>query len=653
MLQEDLLRTISTICYIGVTALAFCGVPSLAGAATQRAERIFERTFESRKSYSDPFNDVDVDVVFSRGGRSWRVPSFWHGGGTWTVRFAPPEPGEYSYHLESTDATNPDLNGQAGLVAITTYRGENNLLRHGAPRVSANGRHFEHADGTPFYWLGEDWYSGLSTRIDWKQFQKLAKDRRDKGFTVIEVCAGLAPSNEELAPIDPPFRNEGGPVWDAEFKQINPLYFNYADRRIQYLIDSGMTPAIIGGWQQIIKQMGVAKLKKHWRYIIARYGAYPVFWIGGGEIYDPPRDQRKDISVEGKIYEKATPGWTEVIRYIRSIDPYQRPLTVHEDFAPYDIPLQDESLRDFELVQPSHGGWPSVATAIAQLNLRYSRRTVTKPTVIGEINFEGFGGAFHADVQRASFWLSMLNGAAGFSYGTIETAMFPSPEQTFSRIKYTFLTVEEATGLPGSFQIGIGAKLLRNFSWWELVPHPDWVSQSGTTLLKPNDKVSGFDIDMTASILEDGKGGALNEAQLPLGEWSRHGGDWRLPYAAGIPRKLRLIYLPYFGYRAGPIPQVLQLEPDVSYQAYYWEPSLGIKVGLGTIRAGMGNLPGSIDRNNIERRLFDARGTYRGELRGPGWDDYGSHQTIVGRTYQPERPPTVGDWLLVLEATGA
>lgn len=202
---------------------------------------------------------------------------------------------------------------------------------------------------------------------------------------------------------------------------------------------------------------------------------------------------------------------------------------------------------------------------------------------------------------------------------------------------------------PGSYQIGLGAKLLRAFRWWELAPHPEWISPSGTTLLEPNDKVSGFDVDMTSALLGGDNGVLRNEAELPAGEWSRRGANWRLPYAAGIPLKLRLIYLPYFGFRAGPTPQVLQLEPEVSYRAYYWEPSLGMKIGLGMVRAGVGNSPGSIDRKNIERKLFDAQGIYRGELRGPGWDEYGSRQTIVGGTYQPERPPTVGDWLLVLE----
>src|SRR5712692_5547220 len=81
--------------------------------------RIFEWTFESPKAYGDPFNNLDVDVIFSKDGESWRVPTFWRGGSKWTVRFAPLVPGEYTYHLESTDHSNPDLNGQEGRVTIT------------------------------------------------------------------------------------------------------------------------------------------------------------------------------------------------------------------------------------------------------------------------------------------------------------------------------------------------------------------------------------------------------------------------------------------------------------------------------------------------------------------------------------------------------
>ncbi len=64
-------------------------------------ERMVEWTITSPKTYADPFSDVDV--IFTHGNQSWRVPTFWHGGQQWTVRFAPPTPGKYAYHLESTD----------------------------------------------------------------------------------------------------------------------------------------------------------------------------------------------------------------------------------------------------------------------------------------------------------------------------------------------------------------------------------------------------------------------------------------------------------------------------------------------------------------------------------------------------------------------
>jgi len=279
---------------LGVGLEAFCSAEAVAQQASTAAERMFEASFESKKAYADPFNDVDVDVIFTQGGRSWRVPTFWRGGQRWTVRFAPPKSGTYRYHLESTDRGNFDLNGHEGRVVITAYTGANALLGHGVLKVSPNRRYFEHADGTPFFWLGETWFSGLSSRLSWEGFQKLTADRKAKGFT------------------------------------------------------------------------GVSKLEQHWRYLIARYGAYPVFWIAGGEVYDPPPQERKPgLPYGATTYDLSVPGWIDVVRYIRATDPYHHPLTAEEIDPPYDTPLQDESLKDFELFQAGHRGWPSISTAIA------------------------------------------------------------------------------------------------------------------------------------------------------------------------------------------------------------------------------------------------------------------------------------------------
>jgi hypothetical protein len=42
-------------------------------------ERMFETTFESAKRHADPFNEVDVEVIFVKDGQTWRVPTFWRG----------------------------------------------------------------------------------------------------------------------------------------------------------------------------------------------------------------------------------------------------------------------------------------------------------------------------------------------------------------------------------------------------------------------------------------------------------------------------------------------------------------------------------------------------------------------------------------------
>ena len=580
-------------------------------------ERMFEWTVESHKAYADPFNDVDVDVIFTHGGQTWRVPMFWRGGQRWTVRFAPSAAGDYAYRLESTDPTNVELNGHEGHVKITAYGGPSDLLRHGPLRVSANGRYFEHADGTPFYWLGDTWWTGLSDRLSWKGFQKLTADRQAKGFTLIQIVAGLIPP-EEQAPVDPGFRNEGGAVWDPEFKRINPRYFDYADRRIQFLLDHGMVPAIVGAWNQILRMTGLTKMKQHWRYVIARYGAYPVFWIVGGEVLDPSEAISQGYSDDDRA--SLAPGWTEVARYIRAIDPYRHPLSAHEAIPPWDTPLRDESLTDFDLFQSGHYGWSSIGIEVAQLNQHYSRTQITKPIVEGEIGYEKLGESHFEDFQRTAFWLSMLNGAAGHTYGANGTFEAYTGDKPLHRLQYSFLTWEEGMSLPGSYQIGLASKLLRQYQWWRFAPHPEWVTPRGTTLLEPHTQVVGFAFgspDPEPCVeCEPGDRVAEIESSYVAAEWKERHGTFRLPYAGGIPREVRFIYVPAVGLKPLPAPTVLGLETGVRYHAYWWEPSFGTRIDLG-----------AIERPRPAAVLFDGSSL---RTRGSAWKEDHSAAVLKG-----------------------
>ena len=614
IVEEHMMSQVRIVIMCLVTLLV-CPQWAVAAAASaappSMQERMVEWTFKSHKPYADPFNDVDVDVIFSKDGQSWRVPTFWRGGEQWTVRFAPPAPGEYSYQLQSTDSANPDLNGHEGRVTIAAYSGSNELLRHGLLRVSVNKRYFEHADGTPFYWLGDTWWKGLSDRLSWEGFQTLAADREAKGFTIVQIVAGLVP--EEQAPRDPGFHNEGGAVWDPQFKRINPKYFDYADRRIQFLLDHGMVPAIVGGWGPILLQMGVPKMKQHWRYIIARYGAYPAFWILGGQVSDPP----EAVVRRYQGAELIVPGWTEVARYLRATDPYHHPLTVHEDPPPYDTALQDESLIDFDMFQSSHFGWASIGLEVAQINQHYSRTQVTKPVVEGEIGYEKLGETHFEDFQRTAFWLSMLNGAAGHTYGANGVWESYTPSRPFSPIRYSLMTWEEGMNLPGSYQVGMGAKLLRKYPWWRFAPHPEWVTPRGTTLLEPHPQINGFDFGpfKPCEDCEEEDPIAQLEVTHVAAEWKAQHGTFRLPYAAGIPGEVRFIYVPTLGVDAPAPPTVLGLEPGVRYHAFWWEPSTGTRIDLGAVARP---LSGPV--------LFDS--STRSNL-GSTWKEFGSPRPVL------------------------
>src|SRR5579863_1453912 len=301
-----------------VSRRAFCQVVGGALAANTTlysqtragvAHTATEWSFTSGKQYPDPFNDIELNIVFEGpDGLQQQVPAFWSGGQTWRVRYAAPKAGRYSFRSVSTDTSNRDLHGQSGVLQVASYEGKNPQYQHGPVRVAADKRHFEHTDGTPFFWLGDTQWMGLCSRIRWPdEFQALTADRVRKGFTVVQIVAGLYP---DMPAFDPRGSNEAGFPWDQSYTRINPEYFDMADLRIQELAECGLVPCVVGCWGYFLKFMGMAKLKQHWRYLVARWGAYPVVWCLAGEGTMPYYlSTTKDQDV---IAQKS--GWTEIAK---------------------------------------------------------------------------------------------------------------------------------------------------------------------------------------------------------------------------------------------------------------------------------------------------------------------------------------------------
>ena len=485
-----------------------------------------EWAYYSGKAYADPFNDLELDVVFTDPrGNEQRVPAFWAGEQVWRVRFSPAAAGQYAYRTICSDAANGDLHGQSGTLEVSAYAGDNPLRKHGPVRIAADRRHFEHADGTPFFWLGDTWWMGLCNRLRWPEdFQQLAADRVSKGFTVIQIIAGLYP---DMPPFDARGANEAGFPWEANYARLNPRYFDMADLRIQYLVERGLVPCVVGCWGYFLPLMGLPKMKKHWRNLIARWGAYPVVWCLAGEGAMP------FYLSTTKAADAATQrhGWTEVGTYVRNTDPYRRPITIHPtDNARNQV--EDVSVLDFDMLQTGHSDRKSIPNTVNEVTgslLRDPRM----PVLVGEVCYEGILEASRQEIERFMFWTSILNGAGGHTYGAngiwqVNTAEHPFGPSPHGR-SWGNTPWDAAAKLPGSAQLGHGKALLLQYPWWRLEPHSEWVDP----------------------------------------QWGKE--NYEQPYAAGIPGELRVIFIP----PAWDPPRVKSLEPGLTYRAFYFDPVTG------------------------------------------------------------------------------
>jgi hypothetical protein len=516
--------------------VAISGNPARADDAATPANVPVEIALTSTVDRGDPFKDVTLDVVFrTPSGRSMRVPAFWAGGRTWKVRYASGEVGAHPYKSECNDAADAALHGVQGRVEVRPYTGDNPLFRHGPIRVADDRRHLAHADGTPFFWLADTWWMGLCHRIEFPaEFARLAADRKAKGFNVVQIVAGLYP---DMPAFDPRGANEAGFPWEADYARIRPEYFDAADLRIRYLVDQGISPCIVGMWGYFLPWMGVDKAKAHWRYLIGRYGAMPVTWCVAGEANLPWYKDKSFPSDDREVVH----GWTEVIRYVKATDPFQRPRTIHptaiNEYTSRHA-TDDPSLIDFDLLQTPHGQREAAVITLKAARDSYTAAP-TMPVVDGEASYEQLLGTIPAEWVRAMFWTCMTNGAAGHTYGAngIWQCNRKGQPHGLSPTGGTYGTVpwDEAMNFPGSSQLGAGKRFLEGYPWNTMEPHPEWVAWDEPAEAAPP------------------AGGAFP------------------PLAFGLPDGPRIIYV------LDPKPVLLRaLKPGHSYKVVDFDPATGV-----------------------------------------------------------------------------
>jgi hypothetical protein len=293
-----------------------------------------------------------------------------------------------------------------------------------------------------------------------------------------------------------------------------------------------------------LKSLGIRKMCQHWRYCVARWGASPVTWyltVENDLPYYLSSTRKEDT-------ERAQREWTEVGRYLRSVDPFRRPVSM-QSWSTRDSALgglREPGILDFDSLHMGHRDLES-AQLCAGVVRKLWTRTPAMPVVPGEVAFEGIGWQNWQNIQRLCFWGSLLNGASGFCYGANGIWQFNRPGEPFGdsphRRTWGGDTWEMAMHYPGSAQVGIAKQFLCRFPFWRIEPHPEWIE------LRPREKEN-----------------------LP-------------PFAAGIPGELRLIYL---SFGAGNLPSVRYLEPGQRYHAYWLDPVSGKETPIGEVKGDQG-----------------------------------------------------------------
>jgi len=187
---------------LSILTVALTSVPALAAVHVWEKQ---ELTFTSVNSFANPYTDVTVWVDLSGPGFNKRVYGFWDGGRTFRVRLLATAPGTWTWHSGSIPSDS-GLTGRHGSFEATAWSEEEksqNPLRRGFLRPTTNRHALEHADGTPFFAIGDTWYAAGTNRFRWYDdgqerpigpnagFKDYVRYRKAQGYNWVNIIAAF------------------------------------------------------------------------------------------------------------------------------------------------------------------------------------------------------------------------------------------------------------------------------------------------------------------------------------------------------------------------------------------------------------------------------------------------------------------------------
>jgi hypothetical protein len=396
-------------------------------------------------------------------GRIFVRDAFWNGENLFLVRYLLPETGIWQYRLST---------GETGELTCVPYQGNLDLYRHGFLKVGPRGRYLCYADGTPFFWLGDThWHFAIEER--WNEsndprfsseFRAIVDHRVQQHFTVYQ-CNFHCEVAPQPGTKDRYFIHQGG-TWIPDLTFLK----DDLDCKMAYLADHGLCIAAGFSWFFSAFMPGATEYyRMAARYLVARYGAYPMIWTLAGEVGG------YSASLRGQSIDF----WREIAHIVEKHDTYHQLQTAHytneRPFADY---YQDEPWFDFTMNQAGHGDYPIDCRPYRAHRAAHP----AKPFVESESMYEhiltlepnGRRRATPAMLRRVAY-LAMQNGACGYTYGAqgMWHIQWETPKEAESALGFgSFDPWYQAIDFPGADQMTILRSFYERVKWYRLSPLP-------------------------------------------------------------------------------------------------------------------------------------------------------------------------------------
>jgi hypothetical protein len=490
-----------------------------------------EISFVSRPSaaYRQPFTEVDLYVDFTHlaSGRQIRRPAFWDGGSRWKVRFAPELQGEWRYVTRGTlgdGRSDAGLIGRSGaLVGDPPDPQRAEVFTRGFLKVHDNNRVLAYRDGKPFYWLSDvHWLFAaepLATTnypasrcaanpthpccVKSSTFECMVDLRVAQGFSVYQTTIFGNAEGQGGAGTGVWLKGRRGIEVDTQwFREV-------IDPRMAYIAERGLVNAFgVAFHYGIHFKDDLIKLGK---YVVARYGAYPLVWQGAIEVdtphncFDAAGEARRCTQTEVAEHVRA---WAELMASIDDQDRvgHRNPATALF-WVPNPGPAFAEHYRNdawhaFFSLQSGHGR----KTPRSSYHQFYWR-TPAKPFMDTEINFEriydGKPSVVSRELMRRTVLRAIQAGAFAAGYGANGVWGYT--------VDNSHTTWDEAWGhtnwydgidLPGAADMGRIKAFYQAIDWHDLIPidGATWVDYACPTI---SDE---FDQPITKAAFETGTG---------------------------------------------------------------------------------------------------------------------------------------------------